>query len=81
MEELHGAELMEEVQELFPVTEAYLQSIMKQVFEALSHLHDKVGLVHRDVKLSNFRFREAACGSDVSTACMRIEAKTIPDFC
>jgi len=59
MEELHGAELMEEVQELFPVTEAYLQSIMKQVFEALSHLHDKVGLVHRDVKLSNFRFREA----------------------
>lgn len=60
MEELLGAELMEQVEELFPVTEAYLQGVIKQVFQALSHLHSKVGLVHRDVKLSNFRFRDVS---------------------
>lgn len=60
MEELLGPELMEQVEEFFPVTEAYLQCIMKQIFQALSHLHETVGLVHRDVKLSNFRFRESA---------------------
>ncbi|CAJ1348888.1 unnamed protein product, partial [Effrenium voratum] len=59
MEELAGAELMEQVEECFPVTEAYLQRVMKQILSALSHLHNKVCLVHRDVKLSNFRFRNA----------------------
>ena len=48
MEELCGAELMEQIEELFPVTEAYLQMLMRQVFAALRHLHETVALVHRD---------------------------------
>eukprot|EP00440_Ansanella_granifera_P041967 gb/GFBE01045497.1/.p1 GENE.gb/GFBE01045497.1/~~gb/GFBE01045497.1/.p1 ORF type:complete len:594 (+),score=146.16 gb/GFBE01045497.1/:1-1782(+) len=66
MEELKGAELMDQVEELFPVTEAYLQRVMKQILQALSHIHDKVGLVHRDVKLSNFRFRSTAPDADLA---------------
>lgn len=60
MEELTGAELMDQVEELFPVTEAYLQKVMVEILRALAHLHDVVGLLHRDVKLSNFRFRSKA---------------------
>lgn len=36
MEELRGAELMEQIEQLFPVTETYLQMVMRQVFEALA---------------------------------------------
>lgn len=58
MEELSGPELMQQLEEQFPVTEAYLQRIMPQVLMSLAHIHGKAGgMVHRDVKLSNFRFR------------------------
>ncbi|CAE7224396.1 unc-43 [Symbiodinium natans] len=60
MEELTGAELMDQVEELFPMTEAYLQHVMIEILQALAHLHRVVGLLHRDVKLSNFRFRSKA---------------------
>ena len=31
--------------------------VMRQVFEALRFLHDEWGVVHRDVKVENFRYR------------------------
>jgi len=65
MEELSGPELLQQVEEMFPATEAYLQLILKQVLGALHHLHDNVGLYHRDVKLSNFRYRTHEEGSDL----------------
>mmetsp|Transcript_114344 Transcript_114344/g.356059 ORF Transcript_114344/g.356059 Transcript_114344/m.356059 type:complete len:593 (-) Transcript_114344:352-2130(-) len=58
MENLAGPQLLEQLEEQFPVTEAYLQRVMPQVLRSLAHVHDpKVGLVHRDVKLSNYQFR------------------------
>jgi len=58
MEELSGRELLQQLEEHFPVTEAYLQQIMLQVLRSLEHIHGaSVGMIHRDVKLSNYRFR------------------------
>jgi len=57
MEELNGPELLQHMEELFPVTEVFLRSIMKQVLASLAHLHDVVHLFHRDIKLANYRFR------------------------
>jgi len=57
MEPLEGPELLEQVEADFPLNEAYCQNVMQQVFAGLSHLHDRVGYVHRDVKISNFRYR------------------------
>lgn len=66
MEELKGAELMDQVEEMFPLMESYVQRVMKQILQALAHIHNKVRLVHRDVKLSNFRFRSSAADSDLA---------------
>eukprot|EP00930_Biecheleria_cincta_P100938 TRINITY_DN9255_c0_g1_i2.p1 TRINITY_DN9255_c0_g1~~TRINITY_DN9255_c0_g1_i2.p1 ORF type:complete len:619 (+),score=135.11 TRINITY_DN9255_c0_g1_i2:115-1971(+) len=66
MEELKGAELMEQVEEMFPLMESYVQRVMKQILQALAHIHNKVLLVHRDVKLSNFRFRSSAADADLA---------------
>merc|ERR1740123_1488481 len=38
---------------------------MTQVLTALSHLHDVVGLIHRDVKLANFRYRSRSPDSEL----------------
>lgn len=57
MEELDGPELLEHMEEQFPITESLLRRVMRQVLASLEHLHDAVGLYHRDVKLANFRFR------------------------
>jgi len=57
MERLEGAELMEQVEADFPLTEDYCRNIMSQVLSSLKHIHDMVGVYHRDVKLGNFRFR------------------------
>uniref|UniRef100_A0A7S1PML1 Protein kinase domain-containing protein n=1 Tax=Alexandrium catenella TaxID=2925 RepID=A0A7S1PML1_ALECA len=40
-----------------PAPEYEVQGITRQVLAALAHLHDTVGIYHRDVKLGNFRFR------------------------
>lgn len=66
MEELKGAELMDQVEEIFPLTESYVQRVMRQILQALAHIHGTVSLVHRDVKLSNFRFRSSAADSDLA---------------
>lgn len=63
MELLTGKELFEKFMEDHPVTEAYVQGIMRPVFSALQHIHEQVGLVHRDVKLDNFRFAERSTES------------------
>jgi len=65
MEELMGLELLEQMERAFPVTEAYLRPIMKHIFASLAHIHDVIGLVHRDVKLTNFRYRTSAKDSDL----------------
>jgi len=65
MEELSGAELMQQVEDLFPVTEAYLQRVLRQVLAGLAHIHGPVGTVHRDVKLSNFRYRSPGSESEL----------------
>jgi len=57
MEELTGPELMQYMEDLFPVTEAFIHKVMKQILSSLAHLHDIVHLFHRDVKLANYRFR------------------------
>jgi len=63
MEELRGPELLQQVEELFPVTESYIQRIVKQMLSGLQHIHDNIGMFHRDVKLANFRFRDCTEGS------------------
>ncbi|CAE8595198.1 unnamed protein product, partial [Polarella glacialis] len=65
MEELSGPELMQQVEDLFPVTEAYLQRVLRQVLAGLAHIHGPVGTVHRDVKLSNFRYRSPGSESEL----------------
>lgn len=57
MEELNGPELVQHVADRQPAPEYELQGITRQVLAALAHLHDTVGIYHRDVKLGNFRFR------------------------
>eukprot|EP00928_Gymnodinium_smaydae_P042697 TRINITY_DN28711_c0_g1_i1.p1 TRINITY_DN28711_c0_g1~~TRINITY_DN28711_c0_g1_i1.p1 ORF type:complete len:896 (-),score=132.04 TRINITY_DN28711_c0_g1_i1:61-2748(-) len=58
MEELTGPELLEQMGQMFPITERHLQDVMRQILSSLAHLHDVVGMYHRDVKLSNFRYRD-----------------------
>eukprot|EP00747_Dinoflagellata_sp_TGD_P143168 gnl/TRDRNA2_/TRDRNA2_176350_c0_seq16.p1 gnl/TRDRNA2_/TRDRNA2_176350_c0~~gnl/TRDRNA2_/TRDRNA2_176350_c0_seq16.p1 ORF type:complete len:476 (+),score=47.68 gnl/TRDRNA2_/TRDRNA2_176350_c0_seq16:196-1623(+) len=58
MERLSGMELFEYVIKKAPqLTEAFCKDVMLQVFEALRFLHDECRVIHRDVKLENFRFR------------------------
>lgn len=58
MEVLEGLELLEKFEkDLSPVTESTCKHVMRQVLAALSHIHDKVGIYHRDVKLENFMYR------------------------
>jgi hypothetical protein len=63
MERLQGKELLAQVEADFPLTEDYCRGVMCQVLAALKHLHEVVGLCHRDVKLANFCFRGDALGA------------------
>jgi len=65
MEELTGPELLNHVEDMFPVMEDFLQNVMKQIITALVHLHDVVHLYHRDIKLANLRFRGSPAESDL----------------
>lgn len=56
MEPLGGPELFEYIIELETVPESYCRTFMKQVLAGVSYCHEK-GVIHRDVKLENFRFR------------------------
>lgn len=63
MEDLQGPELLEQMERLFPVTEAHCQGVMREVLMSLAHIHDKVKVCHRDIKLDNFRYRSVEPGS------------------
>lgn len=56
---LEGPDLFSYLHEFAPITQGAAKSIMKMVLSALSHIHQisDVGLIHRDVKLENLRFR------------------------
>jgi serine/threonine protein kinase len=66
MQSLSGPDLFDQFMEDYPVTETYVQNIMKQVLAALQQLRCD-GIVHRDVKLENFRYAEK--GAD---ACVKL---------
>jgi len=59
MERLMGPELFDHLTDCSRVTEVYCRTVMHQVLSSIRHLHDTVGIFHRDVKLDNFRFRDA----------------------
>lgn len=63
MEDLRGPELLEQMERLFPITEAHCQQIMREILVALVHIHGKVGICHRDIKLDNFKYRTSEPGS------------------
>lgn len=63
MENLGGPELLEQMERIFPVTEAHCQQIMREVLMSLAHIHNTVGICHRDIKLDNFRYRSSEPGS------------------
>lgn len=58
MEPLRGPELFEYLNDLDNIPESSCRNIMEQVISAVSFCH-KWGIIHRDVKLENFRFRHA----------------------
>eukprot|EP00747_Dinoflagellata_sp_TGD_P143166 gnl/TRDRNA2_/TRDRNA2_176350_c0_seq14.p1 gnl/TRDRNA2_/TRDRNA2_176350_c0~~gnl/TRDRNA2_/TRDRNA2_176350_c0_seq14.p1 ORF type:complete len:475 (+),score=29.79 gnl/TRDRNA2_/TRDRNA2_176350_c0_seq14:81-1505(+) len=58
MERLRGMDLFDFViKKPYRVTEAFCKDVMLQVFEALRFLHEECGVIHRDVKVENFRYR------------------------
>jgi len=67
MELLEGADLDTYLQQNAPITEGFARRIMAQVLQALRHIHGVggVGLIHRDVKLENLRFRGQGGNSDL----------------
>lgn len=66
MERLPGIELFQQVVEgTTAMTELYCRHVMKQVLASLHHLHDTVGIFHRDVKLDNFRYRGESADADL----------------
>ena len=52
MEDLQGPELLDQMERLFPITEAHCQSVIREILMALAHIHDNVGVCHRDIKLA-----------------------------
>jgi len=58
MEPLRGPELFKYISEFDSFPESQCRNIMRQVLAGVSCCH-KWGLIHRDVKLENFRFRDA----------------------
>jgi len=64
MEPVLGPELLDRVLDGPPPTEAFVQHAMHQALSALHHIHG-LGIVHRDVKLENFRSRGADPLSDL----------------
>jgi len=64
MESLDGPDLFDQFLADYPVTENYIQTIMKQVFAALQQLVSD-SIVHRDVKLENFRYKGENANSEL----------------
>ena len=57
MENLGGPELLEQMERIFPVTEAHCQQIMREVLMSLAHIHNTVGICHRDIKLAPWLYQ------------------------
>jgi len=59
MEPLNGPELLTYLQENAPLTDMMVHAISQQMMTAIKHIHSLLGrgLIHRDVKLENLRFR------------------------
>lgn len=57
MEPLNGQELFEYIAERDSLTESFARNVFQQVVAAVSFCY-KYGIIHRDVKMENFRFRE-----------------------
>jgi len=64
---LEGQDLLNFLQENAPIRESTARQLMRQVLAALRHIHGvaDVGLIHRDVKLENLRFRKRDPRSDL----------------
>lgn len=62
MEQLTGQDVLIYLKEQSPITELRCQNMLFQLISALNHIHGvmDIGLIHRDVKLENMRFRTAA---------------------
>eukprot|EP00747_Dinoflagellata_sp_TGD_P143172 gnl/TRDRNA2_/TRDRNA2_176350_c0_seq2.p1 gnl/TRDRNA2_/TRDRNA2_176350_c0~~gnl/TRDRNA2_/TRDRNA2_176350_c0_seq2.p1 ORF type:complete len:478 (+),score=34.68 gnl/TRDRNA2_/TRDRNA2_176350_c0_seq2:85-1518(+) len=58
MERLRGMDLFDYlIKKAAQLTESFCKDTMRQVFEALRFLHEECGVIHRDVKVENFRYR------------------------
>lgn len=62
MEVLDGEDLLVYLKKHSPITEGSCQSMVFQLLSALQHVHRVMerGIIHRDVKLENLRFRTSA---------------------
>merc|ERR1712023_87523 len=67
MEMLEGPDLFTFLSQVKSITLSYARRFMLHVFSALKHIHvvSGVGLIHRDLKLENLRFRSEDPHSDL----------------
>merc|ERR1712151_64929 len=67
MELLEGLDLFSYLAEKAPVTELFTRNVLQMILQALQHIHGVFGrgLIHRDVKLENLRFRSEDPQSDL----------------
>lgn len=80
MELLTGCDLFVHLQENAPITEGFAQRTMHQVLIALRHIHrvSGTGLIHRDVKLENLRFRSEHPNSDLVLVDLGLSCTALP---
>jgi len=64
---LEGADLFQHLTEHAPVSEEFAQNVTSQVLKAIQHIHkvSGIGIIHRDVKLENLRFRKKSTDSEL----------------
>eukprot|EP00931_Biecheleriopsis_adriatica_P005111 TRINITY_DN10666_c0_g1_i1.p1 TRINITY_DN10666_c0_g1~~TRINITY_DN10666_c0_g1_i1.p1 ORF type:complete len:636 (-),score=127.92 TRINITY_DN10666_c0_g1_i1:20-1927(-) len=67
MDLLEGPDLFEYLRHHAPLTEEFAKLVMRNSLSALAHIHSVfgVGLIHRDVKPENLRFRDSGPNSEL----------------